>query len=237
MRSWRVGVVLLGLATGGVVAQGNADAERAKRDAEKVFSFIKFHAVKKPAPPAPVAPAAPAREPEPRPAATARALPPRPAVPPAETPPASDGSRGATAVLSAPPQTAVSAPALADAPPLVAPAAAALLSQPALPTPALPSPVAASAAADEDEEAIEIKLREFVAPELSPAVLATLGASNPRVRMRFTVEPDGRVSEATAREGTPRRLAQVASRAILQWRFEPIALAQEVEVELAFKRD
>jgi protein TonB len=230
-------VVLLGLAAGGVAAQGNADAERARRDAEKVFSFIKFHAVKKPAAPAPAPPPAPARESELRPAATARALPPRPAVPPTEPPPANDGPRGATAVLSPPAQTAVSAPALADAQPLVAPAAAALLSQPALPTPLLPPPIAAPAAADDEEEAIEIKLREFVAPELSPSVLATLGASNPRVRMRFTVEPDGKVSQATAREGTPRRLAQVASRAILQWRFEPIALAQEVEVELAFKRD
>jgi TonB family protein len=126
--------------------------------------------------------------------------------------------------VSAPAVEVASMPAPAELPPRLEPAVEPVI-----------EPVAAPA--EDEEQAVEIKLREFVAPELNPSLLATLGASNPRVLMRFTVEPDGRVSEAKAREGTPRRLAQVASRAILQWRFEPIAAAQEVEVELAFKRE
>lgn len=204
--AWMVGLAWSVVA----IAQPASDAERAKRDAEKVFSFIKFHALKKPAP----APAAPAPSPTPAPAAarsapaaaTVRALPAEPA--------------------SAPVQTAVPALPAASAPPPTAVAA------PLEPLAAVSTEAEAEAAGAE-----AIRLREFVAPALTPALLASFGANAPKVRLRFTIEADGRVSRADARDGTPRRIAAVAERALLQWRFEPLPAAQEVEVELAFQRD
>ncbi|MFO1251585.1 MAG: TonB family protein [Inhella sp.] len=83
---------------------------------------------------------------------------------------------------------------------------------------------------------MELKLVDFVAPELTPQIQATLGASNPVVKLRFMVGIDGKVQSARAVEGVPRRLGQVAERAVLQWRFEPLPAAREVEVEIAFKR-
>ena len=55
-----------------------SDAERAKRDANKVFSFIKFHAVKPAAAPAPAPAPKPAPKPAPRPDTSAAAAAPAP---------------------------------------------------------------------------------------------------------------------------------------------------------------
>lgn len=82
---------------------------------------------------------------------------------------------------------------------------------------------------------MELKLVDYAAPDLSPQVQATLGARNPVVKLRFTVGADGRVQVARAADGVPRRLAQLAERAVLQWRFLPLPAAREVDVEIAFK--
>lgn len=88
---------------------------------------------------------------------------------------------------------------------------------------------------EDDEEAL--KLVSFTAPQLSLELQATLGPSTRNVKVRFAVAADGRVTHAQAQEGTPRKLANVATQAIRQWRFAPLPRAREVDVEIAFKRD
>lgn len=194
-----------------------SDAERARRDAEKVFSFIRFQKVgPKVAKPAASKPA-PVR---PKPEARAVAQPEQPV---AQQAPA----EMATATLGAASEAAVTVTEL-PAPTALRPAAATALQS--LPTELVEEE-------DEEEEEVELKLRDFIAPELTPQLLATLGPNNPKVRLRFTVQADGRVSQAKAAAGVPRRLAQVAERALLQWRFDPLPTEREAEVVIAFKRD
>ncbi len=103
------------------------------------------------------------------------------------------------------------------------------------------TPASGAAAAepeeDEDDDDAALRLVSFTAPELSVELQRTLGPSPRNIKVRFTVEADGRVSQAQAQEGTPRRLANVATLAIRQWRFDPLPRAREVDVEIAFKRD
>lgn len=216
------------------------DAERARRDAEKVFSFIKFQTVPRPGaeakPPKPAAapataaaerPKAPTRPAE---AHAAPATPHLAVARPAEEPPAKTVAELAPA---APP------PALAPVT-LAAPAAqpvplAAVALAPAFnPAPAAPKPEEAE---DDDADDGALQLRAFVAPVLPPSVQQTLGAGSRNVKVRFTVEADGRVSQAEAAPQVPRRLAKPAVDAILQWQFAPLAQARTVDVEIAFRRD
>lgn len=206
-----------------------SDAERARRDAEKVFSFIKFQTVPakpaepvhKPARPA-AAPAAPPRAAEPVAAAPA-AVAPTAAAAPAVKPAA------ALAAADAPP--ALEPAALAAPAPTAAPLAGAVLS--ALPVTVAPEPE--GEAEDADDGALQ--LQNFVAPVLTPALQSTLGAGTRNVKVRFTVEPNGRVSQADAAPGVPRRLAKPAIDAILQWQFAPLPQPRTVDVEIAFRRD
>lgn len=236
---WVLGVGVLGSALAQEGSRGMSDAERAKRDAEKVFSFIKFQTVKKPSATPSAAPVAAA--PSPRPAAARSDT-----TPPARSRPAAPES-GA-------PAAQVSAPTLASAPPAAAEASkpqGGVAAEepprqavpPAAPGPALGAPVQQPAAAapappepEPEDQEVELKLVDFVAPELTPQIQATLGASSPVVKLRFMVGTDGKVQSARAVEGVSRRLGQVAERAVLQWRFEPLPAAREVEVEIAFKR-
>lgn len=224
MRWWLIGASLL---VGSALAQEGGkpltDSERAKRDAEKVFSFIKFKTVKK----APAAPAVSVTPPAPAPT--------RPAPAPSKTESAKaepvrvDPAPPAPRVLDAAlPQPAAAVEALPALTPLSAAAPASAVAPNVLPTPPVED--------DEGDEA-DLKLIEFVAPELPPAVQATLGTSNPRVKLRFQVGANGRVLSVRAAEGVARRVAQVAERAVAQWRFEPIPAAREVEVEIAFRRE
>lgn len=236
---WVLGVGVMGSALAQEGSKGMSDAERAKRDAEKVFSFIKFHTVKKPA-------AAPAAKPAATPAPSPRSGPTRPA----SSLPA-QGNSSAPALNA--PEAQPSVPAVASAPAPVLEASqpqGAVVEEPgrsvapplaASPVPAGPvqPPAAAAPAAPEaepDEQEVELKLIDFVAPELTAQLQATLGASSPVVKVLFTVAADGKVETARAAAGVPRRLGQVAERAVLQWRFEPLPAAREVEVEIAFRR-
>ena len=228
MRWWCIGVVLLvGSAWAQEGSKPLSDAERAKRDAEKVFSFIKFQTVKKApaAAPAPVR-TAPASAPAPQRAEAPKAEPARVEPAPARV---MDAALPQPAPVVEALPTVV--PPLSTAPVSTAPVSTAPLTAASAPTPVTP--------ADEVDEAdeVELKLLEFVAPELPAAVQATLGASNPRVKLRFQVGADGKVLSVRAADGVPRRIAQVAERAVAQWRFEPIASARDVEVEIAFRRE
>jgi hypothetical protein len=218
-----------------------AAAERAQRDAERVFEFIKFHTLRpktiepsRPArPPAPAPAAAPAHTasthaaPAPAPAPTAAAerasTPPATATAPSIEPPA----RPATTL------PAVDLPPTLQAAPITTPAPVAL---PAMPE-ALPPAAAPAPDADDDDDDTALQLQNFVAPVLPTAVQATLGAGSRAVKVRFTVEVDGRVSQAEAAANVPRRLAKPAVDAILQWRFAPLPQPRTVDVEIAFRRD
>lgn len=243
---------LLALAAAGVLAQTPpasdrdklSDAERARRDAEKVFSFIKFHTVR------PAAPAAAARP----------APPARPAAAPQAAAAAAAAGTAAAAPLAAAPAPSPAPAALASVPaPAAAPAALAPstptaaqglgtpqpgISQPpqAEPAPSLPNTSAAAALpepvpAPEPDDEVPLKLLAYTPPEMNAQVMDALGSRPVVVPVRFTVQPNGRVSEARslATGGVPRRVAQAAVRAVQQWRFEPIPAVREVDVEIAFK--
>jgi protein TonB len=216
-----------------------SDAERARRDAEKVFSFIKFQTVRnrpvgeageKQARPraanaAPRAPVAPA----PSPAQAATPTTPAPATAAANTPP--PVSLPVEKPVESTPTAAATSPPLGALPPSApqpTPTAAASVSPAALPAPATE---------EDDEDDAALQLQSFVPPSLTPEVNATLGAGSRNVKVRFTVEADGRVSKAEAAAGVPRRLAKPATDAILQWRFAPLPQARNVDVEIAFRRD
>ena len=214
------------------------DAERARRDAEKVFSFIKFQTVPKPAaeaapkPPRPATasaerPNVAARPPEPH---AAPAAPHLTAAKPAEEP----GVKTVAELAPVEPPPALAPVTLATPTPQAAPLAAVAL------TPALnPMPAAPKAEEPDDDEGDDgaLQLRAFVPPVLTPAVQQTLGAGSRNVKVRFTVEADGRVSQAEAAPQVPRRLAKPAVDAILQWQFAPLPQARTVDVEIAFRRD
>lgn len=216
------------------------DAERARRDAEKVFSFIKFQTVPakpaaepahKPARAAPAAaapaPAAPAGNAT---AATAAPAPTRPPEAQAAAAAAPPVAKPTAALVAAEPPPTLEPAALTAPTPLAAPLGAAVLT----PTPG-PAAEAEPEADDADDGALQ--LQSFVAPVLSPALQSTLGAGSRSVKVRFTVEASGRVSHAEAAPQVPRRLAKPATDAILQWQFAPLPQARTVDVEIAFRRD
>lgn len=199
------------------------DEARAKRDASKVFNFIRFHAVK----PAVAAPA-----PVPAPTRVAAAAPraaPAPAQPQAATaPPATAAASGGA---EPPPAPAVAAAAALPDPRVLPP-----VTEPAPVAVAAPAaaPASAPAPAPVEEEDTELKLQHYVAPELNPRAVAAISGTKAMVRVRFLVQGDGIVGKATAVGNVPRALAQVATRAVEQWRFEPIKEAREVEVDINF---
>jgi protein TonB len=220
-------------------------AERAQREAERVFEFIKFHSLR----PRTIEPARPARPPAPAPAPAPAAAPAAaPQATPAAPAPVASPERVAApprpAVTDAPAKPAATLPA-SEAPPALVPAPITVPEPVALPVvpnalpPVAPPPAPAATLpapeADDDDEPLQ--LQSFVAPVLTPAVQATLGAGARSVKVRFTVEPDGRVSQAEAAATVPKRLAKPAVDAILQWRFTPLQQARTVDVEIAFRRD
>ena len=53
-------------------------------------------------------------------------------------------------------------------------------------------------------------------------------------QISFTVEPDGRVSNANVLKASVKRLGYAAAEAVRQWRFEPVKTAQQVAVQIEF---
>ncbi len=206
----------------------SAAEQRAQREAERVFSVIKFHTIR--SKPATETTNKPARAPAPAPTAPRVAQQPRPAPVPASAVAAvaepAGPNAGAAATAADAPKPAVAA-ATSPAPPISTP-----MEQPAV---AAPAPEAEPEAEDPDE--VPLRLQSFVPPVVTPALQATLGAGERNVRVKLTVEVDGKVSHAEAAAGVPRRLARPAVDAILQWQFAPLPQARTAEVEIAFRRD
>lgn len=231
-----------------------SDSERARRDAEKVFSFIKFHTVKPAAAPA----AAPAPAPAPAPARAVARSAPSPA-------PVSTSAPATTQVVAAAPAPAPTPAAASEA--LVAAAPAPALSRSAgvpgasqrvegqipgggtslpaavstgLAAPStaavLPPPVQAEPEPEPEPEEVPLKLIAYVAPEMNAQILQAMNGPQVVVPVRFTVQPDGVVSAARHMSNSaPRRISMAAVRAVQQWRFDPIPAVREVDVEIAFK--
>lgn len=194
------------------------DAERARRDAEKVLSFIKFQTVRT----KPADAADKPRKPAPsRPAATAHAA------------HAADSGAAPAAAAAAQALTPATEPLATPVPEPAAAPFAAPVSQPAAtpPQPAEPEPDA------DDADEVPLQLQRYVAPVLPPSVQATLVGGSRKVTVRFTVEANGSVSRAEAAADTPRRLARPATDAVLQWQFAPLAQPRTVDVDIAFRRE
>lgn len=192
--------------------------ERALRDAERVLSIIKFHAVR---PRAAEKPRRPAPAATPRPTQTAAVAAPTAVAAAASAPPPTPAAE--------PPAASVATAAMSE-PPTVPPPAAA--------TTALATPSAGEDDADADEpDEVALQLRHFVAPVLTPSVQAMLGTGARRVAVRFTVDTDGTVTKAQAAADVPPRLARPATEAVLQWQFEPLPQPRTVDVELALRRE
>jgi TonB family protein len=227
--------LLLAQANSGKDAKSLSDSDRAKRDADKVFSFIKFHTVRSAPAPAPAKPAAQA----------AQAAPPTRSLVVA-TAPASQPAAATSASVGTAATSSAAAPAATVPSTLAAEAASA--AEPTVTTADLPADAASAAATlsqaplqaapQVEEEEVPLRLVDYVAPDMSAQVLAAMPSNEVTVPVRFTVQPDGRVSSAQAMGGgAPRRVAQAAVRAVQQWRFDPLPAERTVDVEINFKAE
>jgi len=229
-----------------------SDVDRAKRDADKVFQWIKFHAEKgekktperhdakaeAPKPAArPVATAAPAPVPARRqdldPTAE-RTLAARGA---AQEAPAMAAATAAPAPITATPTHAaaqtVAPPSTAPQPLSEAPAPQVVsMAAPSIAAPAgrVPEPEPAEA-----DEPVPLKLVRKVDPEYPRALLAQQRQG--AVLVQFTVRPDGSVDAPQAMRSPDRKLSAAAINAVKQWRFEPIPTPRQVSVEIGFQVD
>jgi protein TonB len=208
-----------------------SDTERAKRDADKVYQWIRFHADReaakaaKAAKAAAPAPAARAAAPAAAPAAAAAAA--TAAKSRAEPAPA---TQPATAALAAVPASAQAAPELlASAAPSLSAASAVLPGPAAL---ASQAPVAAPEPEPEDEP---LELLQRVEPEFPRQLLRDGGKGS--VLVRFTVKPDGSVSGAESLKASSPRLVRSVLEAVARWRFAPIREARSATVEVGFRSE
>jgi TonB family protein len=205
-------------------------AERAKRDAEKVFHWITIHGDK---PRKPVA-ATPTKDEKPptvvrlkpqTPAATSTAAPAAPAL--------------AANLGAAPkPEAGASTVAVNTAAPLPTPAPAAdvvaknttVSAPPSGPGPAAISSVPPAAV---DDDAIDTLVPVTQSePKFPINLVRTL--RNGQVQVRFTVQPDGSVVEPVVVSSSNARLNPAALAAVLQWRFAPVHKPQQGVVDLGF---
>ncbi|HJV61168.1 MAG TPA: TonB family protein [Albitalea sp.] len=201
-------------------------AERAKRDAEKVFQWIRIQSDK----------------PKRTPAATtekAAAVAPAPARPVAKAAPKPADS-GITETVA--PLSPVAARAAAAKPAAVAPMPAPVVakqetvsqtvaarSDTAAPVAALTSPPV------EPEQDLALVPVAQAEPDFPGVLMRTLRKGS--VQVKFTVRPDGSVAEAHAVSSSSPRLVQTAVETVSQWRFQPLHHAQQGVVELGFDLD
>jgi TonB family protein len=187
-------------------ASTTSGLERAQRQVDNVYKWIKLADKPKPAAPTPATAPAPAA----RPAA------PKPAVVQAPTPQAVPA---AAAASLAPPE--VIAPQVVAAP---APE----------PTPVVaPPPVQVAKAAEpvvEEETPLRIISQE------QPTVPRDLrnDLENAKVTMAFLVGIDGKVTNARAINSTNRKLERPTIAAVSNWVFAPVKTPREVQVEIEF---
>jgi protein TonB len=82
----------------------------------------------------------------------------------------------------------------------------------------------------------DLVLVERVQPKY-PDLAVREGIESGSVTVKFMVQPDGSVSNPVVTDAKPRRdvFDQAALRAIMHWKFKPIAAARESSITLDFK--
>lgn len=194
--------------------KGAAPSERAQRQADSVFRWIKIHSEK----PRKAAETRPVVKPEPAVVVTGSSSREAAKAEPGDTKPvptATPNSPALEPLDAAAEKDTVAAPVV----PVVASAPAAAPVAPAAPV----------------EEEVVVKPIEQPKPEFPEDVMAQLGSG--KVKLRFMVQPDGSVAEAEVLSTSHRRLNRAALDAIAKWRFEPIKVARPAQVELGFSLD
>lgn len=192
-------------------AKGAAPSERAQRQADSVFRWIKIHSEK------------PRKAAEAKPAAKSEAA----VVVTGSSP--REAARAEPDDAKPAPTASASSPALE---PLNAAAEKDTVAAPVVPVVAsAPAVVPVTPAAPVEEEVV-VKPIEQPKPEFPEDVMAQLGSG--KVKLRFMVQPDGSVAEAEVLSTSHRRLNRAALDAIAKWRFKPIKVARPAQVELGF---
>jgi TonB family protein len=198
-------------------------SERASREGDKVFQWIRMHADK------------PRKAAAPEKASVASAAPTAPVKMVAKAAPKPvDGGNTETAQPSskAAPQQQVAAvaskPAVSNDPPISLTAAAATdASAPLASTGSSPQ-----VEIEEDVSLVPVARGE---PEFPGALMRQLRKGV--VQVAFTVQPDGSVSQAHAVTSSHPRLAPSAVASVSQWKFQPVHHAQQAVVDLGFNLD
>jgi TonB family protein len=229
----------------GAHAQSDASKralERAQKQADAVFSWIKINA-EKGAPRQPPAQAAAAPAPAPAPVARKAAPAPAPAMAAAPRP-APAAIVAQANIPTAPAPASFEAPAAASIAASPEPEADlarnAMLVASASPSSAPASPLAVAAQAaeppappPEEEAEVPLKLLHRVNPSIPPQ-LQRQTFRDAFARVKFVVAPDGKVMQVESMKATNNRLAAAAIDAVKQWRFAPIPEAREAAIEFAF---
>lgn len=225
-----------------------AHEDKARREAAKVFNWIRIHseAPKRPAqspadggkataalPKAPVAPAASER-PKATPAPAQAARPPGPVALPSVPAPA-PAQRPRTAAVPAAPDTAPAPAAAASVAPVAAPTVSPSADEQAG---SPPFPGTAASGAEQTADLVDdapLVLVTSVEPEF-PGVL-TRRLRKGWVQVRLEVDTDGRVTEAEIAGSSHPRLNEPALAAVRRWVFRPPGQARQATAEIAFDLD
>jgi TonB family protein len=205
---------------------GESASERASREGDKVFQWIRMHA-DKPRKAAAAEKAPVAAAPAPAPVKVAAKPAPKPAdsgitetVQPLPAP-AKSSPQERMAATSAKPSVA------SEAPPSQTAAAATDASAPLASTGASPQ-----VEIEEDVSLVPVARSE---PEFPGTLMRQLRKGV--VQVAFTVQPDGSVSQAHAVSSSHPRLAAPAIATVAQWKFQPVRHAQQAVVDLGFNLD
>lgn len=193
-------------------------AERAKRDAEKVFHWITIHGDKPRKPVVAVK--------EEKPPTVVRLKPPATVVAPATAP-------AATTVAAAPPPKPEVIAAVPAAPPAVADTAApSAPAKASLSAPSAASITSAPPVVVEDDASDTLVPVTQSEPKFPINLVRTLRSG--QVQVRFTVQTDGSVAEPVVVTSSNPRLNPAALAAVSQWRFAPVRKSQQGIVDLGF---
>ena len=192
--------------------------ERAKREGDQVFRWILIHSDK---------PRKPVPAKEDKPAAVVTRV--KPTVRSAE--PVAEANAPATTATAARPAPAAGAATGPASPP---PAAVEAAGESALAkaTDATAATSAPPAAPAEDSGTEALTLVSQTEPKFPAALLRTLRTG--QVQVKFTVLPDGSVTEPAVVSTSNPRLNPSALTAVAQWRFAPVRRAQQGIVDLGF---
>lgn len=210
-------------------ASGISDSDRAKRDADKVLQWIKFHATHSAKPKAPA--------PAPKPAPAAKAPAPKPAVAAAPAPAAAAQAAQAAASVPAPAASQEQQLAAAREPEAPAPKPELMAAAAAPATPPAPPATEPTRAAPQPapEEEVALRLIQKVDPDIPRQLASNIRSGS--VMVRFQVKPDGSTTKVESLGNANKRLASSAIAAVQQWKFAPIPKQREATVEIGFKLD